>query len=80
MSAPKFTWSPAENERAKECEQAFQNGGPRVYVFDDHRRMPTSFSAERAARYASDAESVYSRRKQGGKYSWFRAALAKVSA
>jgi hypothetical protein len=28
-------WLEAEEDRAKDCECAFQNGGPRVYVYEE---------------------------------------------
>jgi hypothetical protein len=60
------------NERiAQECEQAFQRGGPRVYVVEKGKRIvPTLMSARRAALNISDDEAVWARRKVGGRYQW----------
>lgn len=61
----------APKDRAAACEHAFQNGGPRVYIFDAAgRQTPCGLSAARAARCAVQGEQVLARQKRGGHYEW----------
>lgn len=68
-------WIDAEEDRAKDCESAFQNGGPRVYVYgkwlySDCPMRPSSLSASATIRLASPGDEVYARRKHGQKWLW----------
>jgi hypothetical protein len=63
-------WLEAEEGRAKECECAFQNGGPRVYVYNDWKQSPSSHSAAATIRLAFPGEEVYARRKHGQQWVW----------
>lgn len=63
-------WIDAEEDRAKACESAFQNGGPRVYVQEGWKHRPSSHSAAATIRLAEPGEIVYSRRKHGQQWVW----------
>ena len=67
-------WRLTEKAKADECENTFQSGGPRVYVYDSNgRRRMTHYSASRAVRNAYADETVVSRRLRDGRYSWYEA-------
>lgn len=63
-------WLDAEQERAEACDAAFQNGGPRVYVYDGWKQHPSSHSAAATIRFSEPGEVVYSRRKMGQRWVW----------
>jgi hypothetical protein len=80
MKENNMKWMEAEEDRAKDCESAFQNGGPRVYVYgsgDDHwKQRPSSDSAAATLRLASPGEVVYARRKVGQQWLWRKRVVA----
>lgn len=55
---------------AQACEIAFQNGGPKVYVYEGWRQMPSGMSGKRAAQCAFPGQRVYARQKVQGSYKW----------
>lgn len=62
-----------EETVAHDCERAFQNGGPRVYVQDGllaPTLTPSSNSAKRALFLADSGQLVWARRKVGRTYVW----------
>ena len=64
-------WNPAEANRARDCENDFQAGGPRVYLFDSFgRRRAIHNSSEFATRHMLPDEIVCARRKVGSQYEW----------
>lgn len=63
-------WTDAEEDRAKACETAFQNGGPRVYVYEGWRQRASGLSAAATIRLAMPGEVVYARRKHGQQWVW----------
>ena len=64
-------WSVEDTEKARECERAFQAGGPRVYTCEgDGRMRPSGMSAAATVRCAFPGTTVYSRRKVGNQYIW----------
>jgi hypothetical protein len=63
-------WQDADERMARECEKAFQNGGPRLYVRqDDGSFIPLHMTAAQAVRLTTNG-TVYARRKVGGRYVW----------
>lgn len=58
-----------DEEVARECERRFQNGGPRIYVYDEKRSSPFNVrpshhkSGKQAVSYAFKGEHVYQRRR-----------------
>jgi hypothetical protein len=62
-------------EIAVECEHAFQNGGPKVYILRPNGTMRGSpLSGRRTLELADKGEVVYARRKmtRQSKYHWIR--------
>lgn len=71
-------WTPAEEDRAKECEAAFQNGYPKVRIYSNDGRPSRSWtgSAKSALFYHGDNHTIYARRKQGRQYLWMKAVVS----
>lgn len=61
-----------EQEIARECEQRFQNGGPRVYVWNPTKGSltPSPHPNKWAVIHADAGEQVFTRRKIAGLYGW----------
>lgn len=73
----KGKWVYAEPDRAKACEAAFQNLGPRVYIYEDWKQYPCNVSATRAITSAGLHQTVYARRKDGQRWEWFKFVIYK---
>lgn len=70
-------WIEAEPQRATDCETAFQNGGPRVYIYDEGwQSRPSGHSAKRTIELAFPGETVYARRKVGQRWLWRKQVVA----
>lgn len=69
-----------EEEIIQECETRFQNGGPKVYVFDpvSNSVIASPSSAYRALLYANPGEQVWARRKVSGRCEYRWRAMHKV--
>ena len=75
----KQTWTDAEEDRAEACEAAFQNGGPKVYMFEGQgwyagTKVASDLSAARTLSLAFSWQTVYARRKHGQQYRWRKCA------
>ena len=71
----KQIWTDAEEDRAEACEAAFQNGGSKVYVFEEEgwhagTKAASYLSAARTHSLAFPGQTVYARRKHGQQYRW----------
>lgn len=71
----------AEDDAKTDCERAFQNGGPRVYVlvggYHTRHLRPSSHSATRTLTHCEPGDIVMHRAKRGRVFVWH--AMHKVS-
>lgn len=64
----------------KDCEQAFQNGGPKIYSYDPERDCIRPFNGKsvvRALELALPGHTIWARRKGIKKYFWKNCGTAK---